>query len=532
MNLVEKYKILIVDDESIERDAIKFILKKEALFDFEIFEAVNGQDAISNAALHSPDIILMDIQMPGLNGIEAVKVIKKILQDSKIIFLTAYDQFDYAHEAIKLGVQDFILKPATNERFTEVIKKTVEILQADKEQKLRKEEMKSKLEQVTKYLENEFLTSLINGDIEEGQGKEYLEFNGVKFNWGMGVVISTKADTEAVPSMLRLQMLRKRFLEKLETRLEVMVDYKYSVILKDFIYLFVLGDTENELLQVQKKVREAIMEISVSFAKEYQLYADFGIGDPCNKLECLWKSFWTAKGNCNKRQPVKESISEQNLKALVKSLNDQDEASFTRYIELVFEDISKRAETIEHLRAMLYEKFILIRDWLSDKLFDAPLYTFDLFNETMKINTEYEAKCLLRDFCHQYMDKINKQKSDKSSIILDQLIVYINMHYAENLTLDQLSSVCYLSPSYISKVFKKHLNTNFIDYLSSIRIKVAKRLMKNPELSMKEISCEIGYIDPNYFTRVFKKYEGITPSEYRSKFYTYGGLEKQYEENE
>ncbi|WP_070000332.1 response regulator [Cellulosilyticum sp. I15G10I2] len=528
---MERYKILIVDDESIERDAIKFILKKEALFDFEFFEAVNGQDAISSAALHTPDIILMDIQMPGLNGIEATKVIKKILQDSKIIFLTAYDQFDYAHEAIKLGVQDFILKPATNERFIEVIKKTVEMLQEEKEQKLRKKEMESKLEQVTKYLENEFLTSLINGDIEEGQGKEYLEFNRVNFKWGMGIVISTKADPEAVPSMLRLQMLRKRFLEKFETRLDMMVNHKYTIILKDYIYVFALGDTQNELLQVQQKIREAINEISVSFAEEHKLYADFGIGDPCNKLDCLWKSFWSAKGNCNKRQPIKESMSEQNLKALVKSLNDQDEESFTRYIELVFEDISHPTQTIEHLRVKLYEQFILIRDWLSDKIFDTPLHTFDLFNQTMQIKTEHEAKCLLREFAHQYMEKINKQKTDKSSIILDQLIVYINMHYAENLTLDQLSSVCYLSPSYISKVFKKHLNTNFIDYLSSVRIRVAKRLMKNPELSMKEISSEIGYVDPNYFTRVFKKYEGITPSEYRSKFYTGGGLEKEYEDN-
>lgn len=531
MNLMKKYKILIVDDESIERDAIKFVLKKEALFDFECFEAVNGQDAISNAALNVPDIILMDIQMPGLNGIEAAKIIKKITPDCKIIFLTAYDEFNYAHEAIKLGVQDFILKPATNEHFMGVVDKTVALLRAEKEKRLRKEAIELKLEQVTKYLEYEFLTSLINGDIEESQGKEYLEFNGLSFHWGMGVVISTKVDSEAVPSMLRLQILRKRYLERLEAKLDLMIKHKYSLILRDYIYIFVLGDTETELLQVQKKIRESINETSMSFAEDYKFYTDFGIGDPCNKLDSLWKSFWLAKGNCNKRQPIKESMNEQHLKGLVKSLQDQDEEKLTYYTELIFENISCSVKTMEYFRIKLYEQFILIRDWLSDIIFEDPMQTFDLFNQTMKIGTEHEAKCLLRDFCYQYMEMINKQKSDKSSIILDQLIVYINMHYAENLTLDQLSSVCYLSPSYISKVFKKQLNTNFIDYLSSVRIKVAKRLMKNPELSMKEISSEIGYVDPNYFTRVFKKYEGMTPSEYRSKFYAYGGIEKEGEEN-
>jgi two-component system, response regulator YesN len=122
------------------------------------------------------------------------------------------------------------------------------------------------------------------------------------------------------------------------------------------------------------------------------------------------------------------------------------------------------------------------------------------------------------------MSKLISIKTDKTKLILDKLITYINSHYAENLTLDQLSSMCVLSPTYISKIFKTHLDTNFIDYVSSVRIKVAKRLIKNSELSLKEISNEIGYVDPNYFTRVFKKYEGMTPSEYRSDYY---GLQKE-----
>ena len=528
---MKKYKILIVDDEPIEREAIKFVLKKEALLDFEYFEAVNGQDAISNVALNLPDIILMDIQMPGLNGIESAKIIKKIIPDCKIIFLTAYDEFNYAHEGIKLGVQDFILKPATNEHFISVIEKAIKLLREEKEKKQRKKEIESKLEQVTKYLEYEFMLSLINGDIEESQGEEYLRFNAVDFHWGMGVVISTKVDSEVVPSMLHLQMIRKRYSEKLESKLDFVVNHKYFFILKDYIYIFILAGTQMELLQIQNKIREEINKTSLYFAEEYEFYTDFGIGDPCDKLDCIWKSFWLAKRNCNKRQPVKQSIGGENLRGLIKSLHNQDDEQLTHYINLIFESISYSVNTIEQLRIKLYEQFILIRDYLSDTIFEETSHSFDLFNQTMEITTEHEAKCLLRNFCYQYMKIINKQKSDKSSIILDKLIVYINMHYSENLTLDQLSTVCYLSPSYISKTFKKQLNINFIDYLSSVRIKVAKRLMKNQGLSMKEISGEIGYADPNYFTRVFKKYEKMTPSEYRSKFCRSQDIAKEAEEN-
>lgn len=529
---MEPYKILIVDDESIERDAIKFILNKELKEELVFFEAANGQEAISSAALNSPNIIMMDIQMPGLNGIEAAKVLKKILVGSKIIFLTAYDQFDYAHEAIKLNVEDFIVKPATNERLIEVVSRTIGTIQNEFEQAKTKEIMASKLEQVSKYLENEFLSSVINGDIEEDQGKEYLDFNGISFKWGMGVVVRGKADEAVVSSGLRLQVMRRRLLDAIEAKISKIVSLKYSVIIKDHIYLLILGDNQNELLQIQEKIRNILNEVGSLFASEHQLYSDFGIGDICNKLDCLWKSFSTAKGNCNKRIPMKDARNEQDLQALVKSLKDKDEVAFDKYINLVFEDITSGSENLEMIRIKLYEHFVLIRERVSENIYESDLYTFDLFNQTMKIGNHHEAKCLLRDFCNQYMEKLDKQRADKTSIILDKLIVYINLHYAENITLDQLSSICDLSPSYISKVFKKHLNTNFIDYVSSVRTLVAKRLLKNSLLSIKEIGFEIGYVDSNYFTRVFKKYEGMTPSEYRNKWYNGSVPEKEGEEIE
>jgi two-component system, response regulator YesN len=134
-NRMNTYKILIVDDESIEREAIQFILSKQTRYEFHFFEAINGQEAISSVALNSPDIIMMDIRMPGLNGIESTRIIRKILPNTKIIFLTAYNQFDYAHEAIKLGVMDFLVKPATNERLFEVIEKAIQAIETDKENK-------------------------------------------------------------------------------------------------------------------------------------------------------------------------------------------------------------------------------------------------------------------------------------------------------------------------------------------------------------------------------------------------------------
>jgi len=526
------YKILIVDDESIEREAIQFILSKQTRHTFEFFEAINGQEAISSVAVNSPDIIMMDIRMPGLNGIEATRIIKKILPECKIIFLTAYNEFDYAHEAIKLGVIDFVVKPATNERLFEVIDKTIEAIEIDKEAKLHRENIETKLEQVSKYLEQEFLSSVINGDMDEVQGKEFLDFSGIQYNSGLGIVISTKVDASEIQSTLRIQMLRKRFLEKLKVKLTGMVSYTLATIIKEYIFILVIGSSDDELMHIQQKLREAIIETSDLFAQQHQLYTDFGIGDQCHRLDCLWKSFSTAKSYCNKSLKNQDVQRKHFFIGLVKSILDQDDANFSQSIELVFEDLSTQAETIDQLKIKLYELCIRLRNEIAEKISDKEVDSYDIYNHIMKITNQQEAKHLLREYCHLFMMKLVSIKTDKTKVILNKLIMYINSHYAENLTLEQLSTLCSLSPTYISKIFKTQLDTNFIDYVSSVRIKVAKRLIKNSELSLKEISNEIGYIDPNYFTRVFKKYEGMTPSEYRNDYYGFQREESGLDEHE
>lgn len=123
----------------------------------------------------------------------------------------------------------------------------------------------------------------------------------------------------------------------------------------------------------------------------------------------------------------------------------------------------------------------------------------------------------LKELVHNALELVKEDKSDKTTVVMNKLITYINSHYNQNITLEQLSELCGLSTFYLSKVFKKHVNMNFSDYLAYVRIMVAKRLLKDSGMSMKAISMEVGYSDSNYFARVFKKYENMTPTEYRNR---------------
>jgi len=330
----------------------------------------------------------------------------------------------------------------------------------------------------------------------------------------MGVVIHLDVNEDSIPSNIQQQMTKKRFLEKLELKFDSFLDNYYCLIVKDYIYVLVFSESINDLLQGQQKVRTGIISVSDYFASNQNVYSDFFIGDPCDEVSKVWKSFAKAKSECNKKIEHKSIAAREVIDILVNAIFNYDE-------EIINEQCDKVDEyfeftDIEQLRFKLHEIAIQIKDGLENHGSFNTEFNIDLFSKIMKISNYKEAKRLIREICHMYMEQVQDTKVDKTSIVMDKIITYINVHYNENITLEQLSEISGRSTCYLSKLFKKHVDMNFTDYLAFIRIKVGKRMLKNPEYSIKEIAYEIGYGDPNYFTRVFKKYENVTPSEYRS----------------
>ena len=127
------YKLLIADDEQIVLDSIKFIIEKNFLYMVEVGTARSGREAIEKAEIFKPDIIFMDIMMPGINGFEAIKEIRSRLNDVLIIILTAYERFDYAREVIKLGITEYLLKPVSREKIVETVRKSIRIINCNRE---------------------------------------------------------------------------------------------------------------------------------------------------------------------------------------------------------------------------------------------------------------------------------------------------------------------------------------------------------------------------------------------------------------
>lgn len=519
------YKILIVDDESIERKAIRYIIENSHLNIAEIEEASNGQEAVSKAEVFEPNITFLDIKMPGLSGIEAAKILKKANSENMIIFLTAFDEFEFAQEAIKIGVEDFIIKPATNERILEVLNKTIDKLDKLKQIHIDKKDMEDKLSKITKYLEREFVSSVVLGEIDEEQAKDYLNFIMAEFKRGFGMVIQLKFYKEDGMPPLQQNMIQRRFVEKISSILEkskiryLMNYFRYRV------YILVYGYPENEKDFCAAMIGDELQKLAKKMGEQFDTQINIGIGNEYHKISELWKSFSQAKVACENTMVLLEETEDlQNYKAdsleikekkLCESILDCNEQEAIAIVDDILDNIIYSSNDINEVRLKLYEFLVLLNKSLNSNRNMRNKIPENLFDDLKNICCKADGKMYVQEYLSKVMEEINQLKADKTGLMLEKAKKYIHQHYNQDISLDDIASMSGFSTYYFCKMFKKYYHVSFTDYLTSLRIKHAKELLQNPDLSIKEITEMIGYLDSNYFTRVFKKYEGLTPTEYR-----------------
>lgn len=215
------YTLLIADDERIEREALRFIITRATTSIDRIIEAVNGTEAIAIAEREQPDIVFLDIKMPGTNGIDAARAIKARLPGAQIVFLTAFDYFDYAHEAIRIGVSDFIVKPASDERVMEVVARASAELDARRAREEQHPHDDRRRHQMIELLERELISDLIRGELDREQLGLYLSVFDIATLEGYPacVMLDFESYPMAVESDDQRAVLKRRTLAALRTAL-------------------------------------------------------------------------------------------------------------------------------------------------------------------------------------------------------------------------------------------------------------------------------------------------------------------------
>lgn len=528
------YKIMLADDEGIVIDSLKFIIEKEFGDECEIAFAKTGRSVIELAESFRPDIAIMDIMMPGINGIDAMKEIRKT--NSKIVFIvmSAYDKFDYAKESIALGVLEYINKPMEKNKIVSTLKKAMGVIDAQRAQRTNDLIIKEKLEIVVPIIESGLINSILFQDKFTEDIESYKTILAIEEEYGymISLIACEPQDSSHITNEVSSSVKMQRYYKEINDVLKSEFNCVVGPIMANRIAIMVPYSSGKisyeERISIIEKARDVIRLLRAKTDVDYKI----AIGSVRPLMEL--------------RTSYNETISAFNMTSdpviHVEDLPLQLEYDSDYPVELehkLFEDVKdgKTTDAIAECGAFF--------DWMiqnpSNEIMDIRLkvlefvlraektvyltggmkYAFksrtNYLPEIMEA-TDYEA--LRNWFLHKMSAacrNVTEKKAEKSTKIIDDAKVYINKNYNQDISLDDVSREVNVSPYYFSKLFKDDTGEGFIEYLTNIRIEKAKELLTDTDYSMREICQMVGYTDPNYFSRAFKKKVGVTPTEFKEK---------------
>lgn len=532
------YKIMLADDEGIVIDSLKFIIEKKFGDQCIIDYAKTGRSVIELAERFRPDIAIMDIQMPGINGIDAMKEIRETNKNIVFIVMSAYDKFDYAQEVIKMGgVIEYITKPMEQNRFILSLQKAMDKVDADRKRRTNDLIIKEKLETVIPVIESGFIYNILLQEHFEEDIKNYISLLEIQENYGyMVAIISGDTQqgnhmTNAVGSGVRMQ---KNYLEvrqcikdyipsaiigsAMGNKLALMVPYSNDKM--DYNERIILIGKVRELVRKLRSRMDTSFRIGIGSVKSIHDLS-YSYNEALDTLINTKESVVHADDlpmGCEYEADYPIELEKHLFDAIEKGNVDNAISFASRFFDWMVDNYS---DSIMDIRLKIIE-FVLWAEHIAYSK-GGMIYQFKARQDYLPELLEMQNYQIMKEwFNHKILlscQNILTKKSAKSMSIIEKAKEYIQSHYHSDLSLDDISRILDISPYYFSKIFKDETGVNFIDYLTNIRLEKAKELLQSTDYSMKEICTMIGYSDPNYFSRTFKKNVGVTPTEYKEGRY-------------
>ncbi|NLW11714.1 MAG: response regulator [Clostridiaceae bacterium] len=520
------YRVLLVDDEQLVVDSLKFILEKEYGSSCQIETAKSGREAIQKSEILHPDIILMDISMPGINGIEAIRSIREFLPAAVIILLTAYDKFDYAKQAISLSVFDYLMKPVNRARIIQTVDSA--IVQVDEYRQRRYDDlaMREKLENVIGVLETGFVYALLFPDSGQQDIARYLEM--LEIQGAHGLVMTLEFGEDSENGMMQNRIGSHVRLHRSYQTLRELIKSVHACLIGPLLLnrMVVFFPAEPEMLSSLQQQADMLGRMIIEKIKNrLDVEVRAGISNPCETADDLHHA-WQESLQAMQLAAPGQVMLYSRLAELPSSGRDIETIE-REYFESV-------ASADPGMACMLF-------DSIYDNLVDLPTEQLKSRIMVLMALTEREAQrrhngssnsfnyCKLleadhaddfREMAHtriqQTCELISGMRNRNVNDLVMQAKEYLDTNFSDSsISLESAATKISLSPQYLSRIFSAQMGRTFIDYLTDIRIKKAKDLLRGTDLSVKEISLKLGYSDPNYFSRIFKRITGRTPSDFR-----------------
>ena len=512
------YRVLIADDEAIIREGIKCLLDWEKIGYTIADEAANGEQTLQKICTLDPDVVLIDIRMPGLTGLEVIRKAREAGFDKKIIILSGYSDFKYAQEAIRYGVQYYLTKPIDEDELSEIliaIRKQLDIDRANEDA----------TEHYRQKARDTILEEILLGTAELSN-KNLLDLHMDADRYQVAICEKYNHTTQISPykfaDLLRLANQDNNCFDN------VTIEYNDVFLLKGS---YAIGKFEALLKHYEQERSPQKGSPLDSFFITY--------GRSVSDLKDIPQSYKEAYDLLKRRffcDQDQHTIGYKALPALQSNtsiisptLLGEYSCTLLNYIQTFNRNMV--AETLNELQQKLYNTSDSIDDI---KLFLADLYLSikekmnHLYNnaaiplagnaDTLKfINSRYYLHEILLFFTEQFETMMSAIGNSSRDSVIEDILHYINHNYTGNITLENIAPLFGYNSSYLGKLFNKKVGENFNSYVDHIRIERSKELLLSEDTKIYAIAEKVGYRNADYFHTKFKKYVGMSPAEFRKR---------------
>ncbi|QNK40050.1 response regulator [Caproicibacter fermentans] len=535
-------KVIIADDEDKVCQLIRNLVDWREL-DMEIAGiAHNGVEALDMVRELSPDLMITDIRMPGYDGIEMIRRARGLSENLSFIIISGYQHFEYAQDAIKYGVGDYLLKPIKREDLMASLNR-IRQKHLRRSERISKEKMLyDQLKCGTEKLRQNLFADLLPGKAVLPDGAGPVEVNRTyrySFRPGLYQVCAVKIDCgweDEYDSAIRI--LEDKAVQIISRTLKgICFDLETSFM--DSTTWCVLNYAPEQKKNLRKSMKSLLDELMLQKAAFEKFSFTLGIGEAEPEVLMLHRSFQSAKYAVEQRLVVGcDRLIEPAHPPVSTGCADGLLSDFDRKLSLFLEILDRDA--VQACILQLGKKIEEEKKLSGEEIFYVASQAFDLYLthlRGLKIAVESGGerrgdfltranRCgsvsqLFAYLCARVtgsLDRIAEEKRQTDTRPIRQAKQYIRQNFRSALTLEEVSGTVGFSPTYFSTLFKKETGSNFVDYLSEVRMEEAKRLLRETNLNVAAVCEQVGYSDQKHFTKSFRKFTGLKPNEYRKLY--------------
>lgn len=560
------YNLLIIDDEPVITNFLYEIFSDCSEIEFNVFKAYSGYEALEHMNKNRIDIVLTDINMPGMNGLEVHKKIIEQWPQCKVIFLSGYNEFEYVHSAIRQGSIDYVLKTEGEDKIIAAVLKAVKEIEKENSYEVMMQKASESLQKALPLLQESFFAELLEGDTysDEYLSKAFEELD-IKLSHScpvillMGKIDAAPAGVEktfVTQTMYKIREISASYLKGSCNFYSVAINRTRIIWFIQPIFGDVAGQNQQNhsskeiwnrtiifirgtMAAIQDRC-EQLLGVSLSFSFSSEPVHWSNISQKAESLLNLLNRQWgiskgavlvddysdnhNSSGIAGNEETDEYEKYESVLSSIKKTseledyIESGDKQAFLGRLEQIMDIVSSQNVSYDIQKQVYYSIATMYLSSLNRwRLISKARESIDM--EKLMHMEEHGSWENVKIYFRQIADFIFEERNTDAFIrankILQFIKNYVEEHINEDLSLTRLGEILHFHPFYLSRMFKQVTGKNLTEYISQVKLRKAKEMLQRGEIRINEVAAALGFETASYFTRFFKKYTGMTPNEYR-----------------